>query len=46
MKVSEMTRSQQRRWGIRTQNNSNKKTTLGEVIAAQIAKELGEKANK
>ena len=41
-KVSEMTRPQQRRWGIRTQNNSNSKTKLSEVIAAQIKKELNE----
>lgn len=41
-KVSEMTRSQQRSWGIRAQNNSNTKTKLAEVIAAQIKKELAE----
>jgi hypothetical protein len=41
-KVSEMTRSQQRAWGIRSQNNSNSKIKLSEVIAAQVKKELNE----
>jgi hypothetical protein len=44
-KVSEMTRAQQRRWGIRQQNNSSSKTKLAEVIAAQIKKELADSQN-